>query len=52
MYNDESHFYTKNPYSEILVFQGEVFHKKQRKFINQRISVYGANSQATWTQKN
>ena len=44
MYTDESHFYTKNPYSERWVFPGEEFHEEQRKSGNQRISVYGAIS--------
>ena len=42
MYTDESHFYTKNPYSERWVFPGEEFHEEQRKSGNQRISVYSA----------
>ena len=44
MYTCESHFYTKNPYSERWVFQDEEFHEEQRKSGNQRISVYGAIS--------
>ena len=44
VYTDESHFYTKNPYSERWVFPGEEFHEEQRKSGNQRISVYGAIS--------
>ena len=31
MYTCESHFYTKNPYSERWVFQDEEFHEEQRK---------------------
>ena len=42
MYTDESHFYTKNPYNEVWVFQGEEFHEEQRKSENKRISVYDA----------
>ena len=44
MYTDESHFYTKNPYNERWVFPGEEFHEEQRKYGNQRISVYGSIS--------
>ena len=44
MYTYESHFYTKNPYSERWVFPGEEFHEEQRKSGNQRTSVYGAIS--------
>ena len=44
VYTNESHFYTKNPYSERLVFPGEEFHEEQRKFGKQKISVYGAIS--------
>ena len=44
MYTDESHFDTKNPYSESWFFPGEEFHEEQRKSRNQRISVYGATS--------
>ena len=41
VYTDESHFYTKNPYSERWIFQGEEFHEEQRKSENQIIIVYG-----------
>ena len=44
MYTCESHFYTKNPYSERWVFQDEEFHEEQRKSGNQRISVYSSIS--------
>ena len=44
VYTDESHFYTKNSYSERWVFPGEEFHEEQRKSGNQWISVYGAIS--------
>ena len=35
MYNDESHFYTKNPFSERWVFSGDDLHEEQRKSGNQ-----------------
>ena len=48
MYTDESHFYTKNPYNKRWVFQDDEFHEEQRKYENQRISVYGA----IWSKAN
>ena len=44
VYTYESHFYTKNPYSERWVFPGEEFHEERRKSENQRISVKGSIS--------
>ena len=42
VYTDESDYYKRNPYNKRWIFQGEVFNEEQRKFGNQRISVYGA----------
>ena len=44
VYTDESHFYTKNPYNEGWISPSKEFHEEQRKFRNQRISVYSTIS--------